>query len=174
MSGKGGVGKSTVSTNLAVALAQKDYRVGLIDADIHGPNIPKMLGIEGANFMSSGNGIQPVMYYPNLKVASVAFMMDSNDDAIIWRGPLKHSLIRQFFSDFHWGELDFLVVDLPPGTGDEPLSVAQTIQQVAGVLVVRLVAKRSAVITQAVVFPFGSVDGTALHCVPHYKLNCLT
>ncbi len=136
MSGKGGVGKSTVSTNLAVALAQKNHIVGLMDADIHGPNIPKMLGIEGAQFMSTGNGIKPVMYYPNLKVVSVAFMLGSTDDAVIWRGPLKHSMIRQFISDVDWGELDYLVVDLPPGTGDEPLSVAQTIQPVTGAIIV--------------------------------------
>ena len=136
MSGKGGVGKSTVSTNLAVALAQRDYVVGLMDADIHGPNIPKMLGIEGAQVTGSNDGIKPVMYYPNLKVISVAFMLRSTDDAVIWRGPLKHAVIRQFLSDVRWGELDFLIVDLPPGTGDEPLSIAQTITNVNGAIIV--------------------------------------
>ncbi len=136
MSGKGGVGKSTVAVNLAVALAQKNYQVGLMDADIHGPNIPKMLGVEGVQLLDTGDGIRPVMYYSNLHVVSVAFMLESNDDAVIWRGPLKHSLIRQFVSDVRWGELDYLIVDLPPGTGDEPLSVAQTITHVDGAIIV--------------------------------------
>lgn len=136
MSGKGGVGKTTVATNLAIALAQRGHRVGLLDADIHGPNVPKMLGIEGAQFINRGDGMRPVGCYPNLSVASVAFLLESQDDAVIWRGPLKHAVIRQFISDVNWGELEFLIVDLPPGTGDEPLSVAQTMKVVDGAIIV--------------------------------------
>lgn len=136
MSGKGGVGKSTVATSLAVTLAGRDHLIGLLDADIHGPNIPKMLGIEGAQFINRGDGIRPVAVYPNLQVASVAFLLESPDSAVIWRGPLKHAVIRQFLGDVTWGELDYLVVDLPPGTGDEALSVAQTIQAVSGAIIV--------------------------------------
>lgn len=136
MSGKGGVGKSTVATSLAVTLAGRDHLVGLLDADIHGPNIPKMLGIEGAQFINRGDGIRPVAVYPNLQVASVAFLLESPDSAVIWRGPLKHAVIRQFLGDVTWGELDYLIVDLPPGTGDEALSVAQTIQAVGGAIIV--------------------------------------
>jgi ATP-binding protein involved in chromosome partitioning len=136
MSGKGGVGKSTVAANLAVTLSRHNHRVGLMDADIHGPNIPKMLGIEGAQLMSTHEGIMPIMYSETLLVMSVAFMLSGRDEAVIWRGPLKHALIRQFLSDIYWGDLDYLIVDLPPGTGDEPLSIAQTITYVDGAIIV--------------------------------------
>jgi len=135
MSGKGGVGKSTVSANLSVGLAKLGYRVGLIDGDIHGPNIPKVLGIEDHDLLGDDEGnILPVeMLDGKLKVVSVGYLIQSQDTPVIWRGPVKHSLIGQFVGDVKWGEIDFLVVDLPPGTGDEPLSVAQIIKSGEGV-----------------------------------------
>jgi Mrp family chromosome partitioning ATPase len=136
MSGKGGVGKSTVSTNLAVALSLDGFNVGLLDADIHGPNIPKMLGIESELVIGSGMGMIPVEALPNLKVISMAFFIGDRDNPVVWRGPLKHNAISQFLGEVEWGNLDFLVVDLPPGTGDEPLSVAHLIKNVDGAVIV--------------------------------------
>ncbi|MGA1862889.1 Mrp/NBP35 family ATP-binding protein [Deferribacter thermophilus] len=136
MSGKGGVGKSTVSTNLATMLNMLGHKVGILDADIHGPNIPKMFGINEKGVLSSAEGIIPFEPVENLKVMSVAFLLKSDDDAVIWRAPLKHSLIEQFISDVNWGDLDFLIIDLPPGTGDEPLSVAHIIENVDGSIIV--------------------------------------
>jgi len=136
MSGKGGVGKSTVSTNLAVALSQDGFDVGLLDADIHGPNIPKMLGIESKHVEGSGQGMIPVEVFPNLRVISMAFFIGDRDNPVVWRGPLKHNAISQFLGEVDWGNLDFLVVDLPPGTGDEPLSAAHLLKNVDGSIVV--------------------------------------
>ena len=136
MSGKGGVGKSTFSVNLAAMLAGMGYRVGLIDADIHGPNVPKMLGIKEKGVLSSAEGIIPYEPVENLLVMSVGFLIREDDDAIIWRSPLKHSIIEQFLSDVNWGELDFLLFDLPPGTGDEPLSVSHLLGRVDGSVIV--------------------------------------
>ncbi len=136
MSGKGGVGKSTVATNLAVTLSLDGFDVGLLDADIHGPNIPKMLGVESEQVIGSGTGMLPVEVLPNLKVISMAFFIGDRDNPVVWRGPLKHNAISQFLSEAEWGNLDFLVVDLPPGTGDEPLSVAHLIKNVDGSLIV--------------------------------------
>jgi len=136
MSGKGGVGKSTISTNLAVALSNDGFDVGLLDADIHGPNIPKMLGIEFQHVENFGKGMIPVEAFPNLKVISMAFFIGDRDNPVVWRGPLKHSAISQFLGEVDWGPLDFLIVDLPPGTGDEPLSVAHLIKNMDGAIVV--------------------------------------
>jgi Mrp family chromosome partitioning ATPase len=130
MSGKGGVGKSTVAANLAAGLARKGYAVGILDGDIHGPNIPKILGVEGRPLKSDGKGgMLPVEVYKNLAVVSVGNLLENQDQPVIWRGPMKHSVMRHFLSDVTWGDLDFLIVDLPPGTGDEQLSIAQIISQ---------------------------------------------
>jgi len=136
MSGKGGVGKTTVAANLAFALGMRGLDVGLMDADIHGPDIPKILGIEDKRPEASEGKISPISVTPRLKTMSIGFLLPDRDSAIIWRGPMKMNAIRQFLSDVDWGELDYMVVDLPPGTGDEPLSVAQLIKNVDGAIVV--------------------------------------
>jgi ATP-binding protein involved in chromosome partitioning len=137
MSGKGGVGKSTVAVNLAIGLAQRGYRVGLMDVDLHGPDVCRMLNLTGSLQppKSPKDLVPTLLYNDNLKVVSLEYMMKNRDDAIIWRGPLKIQAIRQFIADMDWGELDYLVVDAPPGTGDEPLSVAQTIPGVQALVV---------------------------------------
>ncbi|WP_303849489.1 Mrp/NBP35 family ATP-binding protein [Seleniivibrio woodruffii] len=136
MSGKGGVGKSTVSVSLASALHALGYSVGILDADIHGPNVPKMFGMTQKGVVSGENGLVPFEAADGLKVMSVAFLLENDDDAIIWRAPVKHGMIEQFVSDVDWGELDFIIIDLPPGTGDEPLSVAHIIGGVDGAVIV--------------------------------------
>jgi len=136
MSNKGGVGKSTVAVNLALVLARKAMRVGLLDIDIHGPCIPKMLGLEEMPLVGDGKKIQPVTYTTNLKVVSMAFLIGDKESPVIWRGPLKMKAIQQFLDDVEWEMLDFLIIDSPPGTGDEPLSIAQLVKDIDGVIIV--------------------------------------
>jgi ATP-binding protein involved in chromosome partitioning len=136
MSGKGGVGKTTVSVNLAFGLARDGYRVGLLDVDLHGPNIAKMLGIESERVIVSDGLIEPVEVLPGLKAISLALLGYDPDRPIIWRGPLKMGAIKQLLAEVNWGELDYLIVDAPPGTGDEPLSVCQLIPRLSGAIIV--------------------------------------
>ena len=136
MSGKGGVGKTTVAVNLAFSLSLSGAKVGLLDVDINGPNVPKMLGIEEEKLGGMESSIEPVAVSENLKVVSMAFLLEDRDTPVIWRGPLKMQAIRQFLGEVEWGELDYLIVDLPPGTGDEPLSIAQLIKENSGAIIV--------------------------------------
>jgi len=138
MSGKGGVGKSFISVNLAFGLAMQGFQVGLLDADIHGPSVAKLTGIEGVAIPASQeSGMpMPIQVLSNLHVLSVASLLSSEDSALIWRGPMKMALIKQFFSDFDWPELDYLIIDCPPGTGDEPLSIVQTLEKLDGTVIV--------------------------------------
>jgi ATP-binding protein involved in chromosome partitioning len=143
MSGKGGVGKTTVTINLALAIAMKGYSVGIMDTDLHGPNIAKMLGVQGEKlYSSSENTIEPFEVTSPLaggapvKVVSLALSGNDDDEPIIWRGPIKISVIKQFLADVNWGNLDFLIIDSPPGTGDEPLTVVQSVPDLAGCIIV--------------------------------------
>ena len=135
MSGKGGVGKTSVSVNIAMALANKGFKVGIMDVDLHGPDVPRMLGLDGMLELNKNQQLKPMSYSKNLGVVSVESLTVNKDDAIIWRGPIKHSAITQFIADVAWGDLDFLIIDAPPGTGDEPLTVAQTIPDAKAVIV---------------------------------------
>ncbi len=135
MSGKGGVGKSSVAANLATSLALAGKKVGLLDIDIHGPSIPKILGLEGKTLTSENNLLIP-LEIGNLKVLSIGFMLNHADDAVIWRGPMKYTAIKQFIKDVNWGELDYLIIDSPPGTGDEPLSIIQILGKADGAIIV--------------------------------------
>ncbi len=144
LSGKGGVGKSTVAVSLAAALAARGLRVGLLDVDIHGPSLPTLLGLEGEAVRGGEDGLVPVER-EGLKVMSIGFLLKNRDDAVIWRGPMKMNVIKQFLRDVAWGDLDVLVVDSPPGTGDEPLSVCQLIGRLDGAVIVTTPQKVAAV-----------------------------
>lgn len=136
LSGKGGVGKSTVAVNIALSLTLKGFKVGLLDVDVHGPSIPTLLGLEGKRLESNGQFLLPIEYNENLKVISTGFMIEDPTSPIVWRGPMKMGFIKQMISEVLWEELDYLIVDCPPGTGDEPLSVIQTLGEVTGAIIV--------------------------------------
>ena len=144
LSGKGGVGKSTVAVNLATALMMSGKHVGLLDVDIHGPSIPTMLGLERETIQGSEEGLLPIDI-GGLKVMSMGFLLRNQDDAVIWRGPMKMGVIKQFLKDVVWGDLDYLIIDSPPGTGDEPLSVCQLIGTLDGAVIVTTPQKVAAV-----------------------------
>lgn len=145
LSGKGGVGKSTVAANLAVGLSLKEFKVGLLDIDIHGPSIPTLLGMRVKNLRTEGECLIPEKYNDNLEVMSPGFMIDDITQPIIWRGPMKTSFINQMLSNVQWGTLDYLVVDCPPGTGDEPLTILQLLRDISGAVIVTTPQKLSIV-----------------------------
>ncbi len=136
LSGKGGVGKSTVAVNIAAELARKGFQVGLLDVDLHGPSVPRMTGLPGQKCFGLEDQIMPLNVSDNFKVMSVAFLIPDDTQAVIWRGPMKYSVIQKLLADTVWGDLDYLVIDAPPGTGDEPLSVAQLVGTDAGAVIV--------------------------------------
>jgi len=135
MSGKGGVGKTSTAVNLSIALAKIGHQIGIMDVDLHGPDVPRMLGINGMPELTQNQKLRPLKYANNLSAISIESFTPGKDDAIIWRGPLKYAAIRQFIGDVEWGDLDFLVIDSPPGTGDEPLTVAQMIPDAKAIIV---------------------------------------
>ena len=140
ISGKGGVGKSTVTVNLAAVFVMHGFHgnVGILDADITGPCVPKILGVKGQRLQGAPMGIAPVVSPFGIKVTSMAFLLPSDETPVIWRGPLKMKAIQQFLSDIMWGELEYLLIDLPPGTGDEPLSIMQLLPEMDGVVIVTI------------------------------------
>jgi len=150
ISGKGGVGKSTVTVNLAAAFTMHGHTnsVGILDADIHGPSVPKIIGLEGQRLQAGPPGIFPAIGSLGIRVVSMEFLLPDENAPVIWRGPLKMTAIRQFLSDIVWGDLDFLLIDLPPGTGDEPLSVAQLLPEMDGVVIVTIPSEVSQIVVK--------------------------
>ena len=136
LSGKGGVGKSTVSTGLALSLAQQGFDVGILDIDITGPNVPKMMGLDGRRLHVENKRIHPAQGHLGVKVISMAFLLEDEDTPVVWRGPIKLGAIQQFIGDVEWGQLDYLIIDFPPGTSDEPLTVAQSLPDIDGMVIV--------------------------------------
>ena len=136
LSGKGGVGKSTVSTGLALSLAQQGHTVGILDIDITGPNVPKMMGLDGKRLHVEQGRIHPAQGHLGVKVISMAFLLEDEDTPVVWRGPIKLGAIQQFIGDVEWGQLDYMVIDFPPGTSDEPLTVAQSLPDIDGMVIV--------------------------------------
>ncbi len=176
ISGKGGVGKSTVTVNLATSFAMQGKRVGVLDADIHGPSVPRLLGLEGQQAKTGPTGVFPVDGPLGMKVMSIDFFLPEQAPTI-WRGPLKMRAIRQFLSDVDWGELDFLFIDLPPGTGDEPLSIAQLIPDIDGVVIVTMPSElSSSIVKKAITFAqrlnmpiIGVVENMSGFICPHCR-----
>ncbi|MCK4352247.1 Mrp/NBP35 family ATP-binding protein [candidate division WOR-3 bacterium] len=136
LSNKGGVGKSFVAVNLAACLSEDNAKIGILDADIHGPSIAKMMGFEGKKPVATSEGLTPMLVKPNLWAFSMASLLNSPDVPVIWRGPLKGIALKQFIGEVNWGKLDYLIVDSPPGTGDEPLSICQLIPELNGGIIV--------------------------------------
>jgi len=136
LSGKGGVGKSSVAANLSVAISRKGLKTGLLDTDLHGPSIPTLLGLEGVFPEEENDRMKPVAFSDTLKVMSTGLLLQDSSEALVWRGPAKHGIIKEFIASVDWGDLDYLVVDCPPGTGDEPLSVIHLLQDVDGAIIV--------------------------------------
>ncbi len=157
MSGKGGVGKSFITVNLAAILAASGANIGILDADIHGPSVPKMLGIDYMRLIAPdpGQPLKPIIGPNNIKVISIAFLLPTYDTPVVWRGPLKAKAIQEFVKNLDWGELDYLIVDLPPGTGDEPLSVVQELKKPSGAIIVTIPSEVSQIVVEkAVNFAF--------------------
>ncbi len=175
MSNKGGVGKSTVAVNFAALLAARGLNTGLLDIDIHGPSAARMTGVEGRSHEADGQLIEPLEAAPNLKMVSMGSIMREDDAPVIWRGPIKLGVLKQFLADVKWGDLDALVIDAPPGTGDEPLTICQLIPELSGAVVVTtgqgvaLLDSRKAVnFLKAVGVPvLGVLENMTSFCCPH-------